>query len=545
MGFFCLPFRDRSIRSRSRRPVAIEDALRQRIPVMEKILDITGQPGVSIGVIHEGRVAFKHNIGVLDVTTRQKTNSDTLYCVASLTKAFIAASLDLLVQEQKIAWDTPISSIIPEFNHVENASLFSNMTLKDIASHHTGLLSLDEITQGLDGRILIPKKDVVQVCNALPVKYDLRTNFLYNNALYALAGSVIERVSDYPNWGDFLHKRIFEPLKMTRSTAFRAVHRTDENIAVPYMILTDRTPFKIAPTELSADSMNGGSGGVRSSVNDLLKWALCLLRSFHGTTGKEYLVRQDSPIFNRTTIANPHSAEDGDYCMGWCYHRTPAKLGLISPNRTLESPVLGLNSPSFLFYGHQGDVPGYTCNFYIIPGIDSAIVVLSNGTGLSDATDWIAQDLLQTICKLQQPVDFVKEASAAANNYLLHYLNDFQKPLKRNQIRGTQPPPLSDFTGSYVMKNLELVCLDITADTKDSTKLSMTVNKQADQVWQMWYYHYDVWCHLPQSYDDCLARGLDRTQWSSFLISFTRDSTGKVDGILWKLDGVDVRFLRV
>jgi CubicO group peptidase (beta-lactamase class C family) len=95
------------------------------------------------------------------------------------------------------------------------------MTLRDICSHRTGLLSLDEITQGLDGRTLIDKKDVVKVCNAMPIKHDLRRNFLYNNGLYTLAGRVVETLSNCSDWGDFQQERIFEPLGMTRTTAFR------------------------------------------------------------------------------------------------------------------------------------------------------------------------------------------------------------------------------------------------------------------------------------------------------------------------------------
>jgi hypothetical protein len=153
--------------------------------------------------------------------------------------------------------------------------------------------------------------------------------------------------------------------------------------------------------------------------------------------------------------------------------------------------------------------------------------------------------LIQTMYGLQPPIDFVDVASRAATKYLSHYVKDFQIPLDENQIRGTDPPPLGDFVGTYVMDNLDIVCLDIAVDAKDTTRLLMTVNKQRDQIWEMWHYHYDVWCHLPKSYDDCLSRGLDRTLWSSFLISFTRDPTDVVKGLCWELDGVDVSFSRV
>ncbi len=179
------------------------------------------------------------------------------------------------------------------------------MTVRDICSHRTGLQGLDEITQGLDGRILIAKRDVVKVCNAMPIKYGFREAYLYNNGLYELAGSIVERVSGYSSWGHFQHDRIFSPLGMTRTTAFRAVHQTDKNIAKPYMILTNGSPSCIPPTELSTNSMNGGSGGLRSSTHDLLKWCLCLLGSFDEKQNADDLLRYGSPIFDRTTIINP------------------------------------------------------------------------------------------------------------------------------------------------------------------------------------------------------------------------------------------------
>lgn len=386
---------------------------------MQDILRITQQPGLSVGVLHQGEEVLKHNFGVRDIVTGQKVDSDTLFCIASLTKAFIAASLDKLIHEEKLSWDSTIQSIIPEFKHNRKTAIFADMNLRDIFSHHTGLLSLDEIIQGMDGRILVPKSALVEVCNALPIKYGFRSNYLYNNALYELAGHVIERTSGYSNWGRYLHDQVFAPLMMNRTTSFREVHTTDQNIATPYMILTNGTPSRISPTELSADSMNGGSGGVRSSVSDLLK-------SFGAEASEDSFVQPDSSIFHRTTIANPRYAEEGDYCAGWCYHRTPAKFGLISPNRAWESPLVGAASPSLLVYGHQGDVPGYTCNIYIVPSSHSAIVILSNGTGLSDATDWIAQDLLQAMHKLQPSIDFVDVALRSANKYLSHYTKGYK-----------------------------------------------------------------------------------------------------------------------
>ncbi|PVH86750.1 beta-lactamase/transpeptidase-like protein [Cadophora sp. DSE1049] len=508
----------------------MEALLQSRIPIAEAIINITRQPSVSIGVIHDGQEALNYFHGVVDVESGQIAKGDTIYCIASLTKAFIVAALDLLVQDGQFSWDSTITSTIPDFKHY--ADINSEITLRNIRSHRTGLLSLDEITQGLDARNMVSKGDVVKVCSALLIKFRLRANYLYNNALYALAGYLIEHASESCTWGDFLSERLFKDIRMDRTTAFRSVHESDSNIATPYMISTDGSPSKIAPTELSADSMNGASGGVRSTLNNLLKWSRWLMGGFPPNTTSADLSEQPiSPMFNRMTIATHESVEDGNYCMGWCQHRTPSRLGLISPNRSLTSPLHGEKSPSVL-----------VSNFYLIPDSKSAIVILSNGTGLSDATDWIAQDLIQAMYGLQPHVNFVDIAKVAATEYLAHFDKNLRIPLEENRLPDSKSPPLQDFLGCYFMDGLDTMSLDVTLDDTGSGELLMVVNKQPDQSWKLWHYHNDVWCHLPKSYDLYLSRGVDRSNWTSFLLSFTRDQQGKVEGLGWKLKEVDVTY---
>ncbi|EHK43111.1 hypothetical protein TRIATDRAFT_33198 [Trichoderma atroviride IMI 206040] len=519
--------------------------LQRRISTWREIQSITRQPGISIGIIYNGDEILKHNMGVMDIATKREPDSDTLYCIASLSKAFMAESIELLISDGHITWDTTIQSVIPEFKHHEDAQQFSKMTLRDICSHRTGLIGLDEITQGMNGRILIPKKDVVKVCSAMPIKHAFRTKFHYNNGMYEIAGCVVERLSRSPTWGHFQNDRIFTPLQMTRTTAFRSVHETDKNIAKSYMILENGEPQYIPPTELSADSMNGGSGGIRSSVNDLLKWCSYQLNKPIEKLGGANMDGAHTSVFNRAIIADSQSPPDGDYCTGWCYHQTPAKLGLISPNRTLESPLVGLKSSSLVIYSHQGDVPGYTCNLYIIPDAQAAVVVLSNGTGLGDATDWIAQDIVQTMFKLKPKVDMIQAARKATTKYCDHYHKNFEQPLKRHKQIDLKPVPLDEFVGTYVMKNLDIVTLQMTTTTGGSESLQMMVNDQADQVWKMEYYADDTFCHLPDTYNECLAKGINRTKWNTFLITFNRDEKGKVNKCLWKLDGINVIFNRV
>lgn len=206
--------------------------------------------------------------------------------------------------------------------------------------------------------------------------------------------------------------------------------------------------------------------------------------------------------------------------------------------------MLGKDSPSLLLYDHQGDIPGYTCNIYLVPDKRSALVILSNGKGLSNATDWIAQDLIQTMFGFSPILDFTSIASQAAAKYLSSFAREFQTPLEDNRVFGTQAPSSNDVIGTYVIDGLDLVQLGLAVDTEDPSKLIITINKQLDEVWKLRHYNWDVFCDLPDTFDEFVARDYSRDRWTSFLISFTRDATGKVSGLSQTMDDVVVHFTR-
>lgn len=104
--------------------------------------------------------------------------------------------------------------------------------------------------------------------------------------------------------------------------------------------------------------------------------------------------------------------------------------------------------------------------------------------------------------------------SRAATRYLSHYIKDFKIRLEEKQVCGTPCPPSSQLLDHFNMDGLQIVCLDVAVDTNDLDRLTLTVNNQANPVWELWHYSWDVYCYLPESYDVCLARGLDRTSWA-------------------------------
>ncbi|OVE79611.1 hypothetical protein BVY01_01955, partial [bacterium I07] len=153
-------------------------------------------------------------------------NENTLVTIASLTKAFTAAAIAILVDEKKLSWDDPIKKYIPEFQFV-NRFISDNTTLKDLLMHRAGLPP-DAL-----GGVNNPQYGAVELLNDLKDKRPsagFREHVNYSNVNYSLAGEVVFRVSGM-DWPTFIEQRIFKPLDM--SSTFATPSRLKEKYGDP------------------------------------------------------------------------------------------------------------------------------------------------------------------------------------------------------------------------------------------------------------------------------------------------------------------------
>ena len=72
-------------------------------------------PGMSVGIIYNDKVILSEGFGVLEEGKPAKADRNTLYCIASNTKAFISASIATLVQEGRLDWDDRVQTYLPYF----------------------------------------------------------------------------------------------------------------------------------------------------------------------------------------------------------------------------------------------------------------------------------------------------------------------------------------------------------------------------------------------------------------------------------------------
>ncbi|HLT75317.1 MAG TPA: serine hydrolase domain-containing protein, partial [Ohtaekwangia sp.] len=170
-------------------------------------------PGMSIAIVKDGKVIFSKGYGTKEVGKSEAPDGNTLYAIASNTKAFTATAMGILVDEGKLSWNDKVTQYIPWFE-LPDPMATREATIRDILSHRVGLgtFSGDLIWY----RSNLSDEEIIRRIKHLPVGYSFRAGYGYSNLMYITAGEVIERVSE-KSWADFVKAKLFQPLAMNRT----------------------------------------------------------------------------------------------------------------------------------------------------------------------------------------------------------------------------------------------------------------------------------------------------------------------------------------
>ncbi|KAF7561163.1 hypothetical protein G7046_g2978 [Stylonectria norvegica] len=529
-----------------RKPTAVAPNLESTKQQIAQIRKAFGTPSISCGVLHNGEVIFRHAEGLADIESGREPDADTLYLIASCTKAFASATCAVLESEGKLSWSTPISTYLPEFKIPSDPEIGKRATLEDICSHSTGLAPVDHAVMGFHDEYYNPGSEQVKIASNLPVVYDFRSRWLYNNCMYGVVGELIAKICG-TSTGQAMKEIIFKPVGMDR-TCTSAAEYTDKNVAQGYSILDSGSALPLGDPKLEDGDIQGAAGFIRSSVNDMLRWAKAVMES-------EAPLDKDlkSPTIPGVEFARcshrPITYENGlgenSYGFGWFRHTLPSRwLGSIGPNFALlpDPPIIGQSSEPKLALAHWGEFQGFLTSFYTFPATNSAIVVMANSSpSRGDPTDLIAQALCQELFDLQPRVNLAEYAVRASNTAGLIW-SSLVEDWVTTRHQNTARRPSSEYTGLFRNTGfkLNIDVFELSEEERGHGEnpelLGFTVNGLKRQTAKLRHYHYDVWTFLPNSRDDASRKGMELyMKLPLVLLSFLRDESGKVCGLEWDL----------
>jgi CubicO group peptidase (beta-lactamase class C family) len=365
----------------------------------------------------------------------------------------------MLVERGKLEWTTPVSSILPQFQHWD-PNVQANTTIVDFLAHRSGLAPKNNIWNAEFGQSTMSQSAVIPMVNNLEKLSELREGFKYSNWGYAIADQIITSRSGEFSWGTTLKKNIFDPLGMTRTITSSSSEL--DNRAEPYQALSSFEPYHLTPRPQFEDGhIMQGAVGVQSSVADLLRYYKALLAAWDDQTQHGTTASSDNPLFQVPTLLQAHanmselpSGNENSYALGWARTEFPAPLGSIGLNPTYipEMPIVGKHLPKpRLGFWHQGSNMCALNFVTLLPDTRTAVVVLTNGLANNDVADWIGQLLLQTIFEDPEPVDYLELAELSAKNSNARWLK-IKEDLDKEHTPGTTHLSLTSYAGQFYNK---------------------------------------------------------------------------------------------
>src|SRR5664279_5696101 len=102
--------------------------------LVEKTMKTFDVPGIAVAVVKDDKVIHSKGYGVRSLNTKQKVDSNTLFGIASNSKAFTTAALGILIDEKKLSWGDKVIDYIPEFR-LYNPYGNEEFTIRDLLTH--------------------------------------------------------------------------------------------------------------------------------------------------------------------------------------------------------------------------------------------------------------------------------------------------------------------------------------------------------------------------------------------------------------------------
>jgi len=253
-------------------------------------------PGLVVGVVIDGELAYAKGFGVADLETKTKPDADTVYRIGSITKSFTALALLSLRDEGALALDDPLTRLLPEARGLVYPTRDSApLTLRQLLTHTSGLSRQDRLPPPSSERPR-PEKEVIDSLAGLPLANVPGTTFEYSNLGFVLLGLAVGRAA-HMTFRDAVTKRLLAPLGMT-STFWDPADVPAGRLATSYRPVPAGPPQPFKPILLGASA---GAGGLFSSVRDMARYLAFELGAYPPRNAPE-----SGPV-RRSTVRESHA----------------------------------------------------------------------------------------------------------------------------------------------------------------------------------------------------------------------------------------------
>jgi CubicO group peptidase (beta-lactamase class C family) len=387
---------------------------------LQKVLETWKTPGFAVAVVEKNKIVYAKGFGYSDYENKILVTPNTLFAIGSCSKAFTSSVLGMLRSENKVNFDESPRTYVRELKFF-NDDLNSNVIIKDLMSHRTGLPRHDF------SWYLFPtdsKDSLIQRIAYQEPFAGVRERWYYNNFMFLTQGVIAEKITG-KSWEENVAERIFKPLGMSRSNLSITDLKKQTDVAFGYNLEKETTIKKMDYYHIAGMSP---AGSINSSVNEMSNWVITWINGGK-FNGKELIPAAyvNEAISSQMVIAGGLPEKDNpeihmaNYGYGWF-------LASYKGHYRVE---------------HGGNIDGFSASTSFFPSDSIGIVVLVNQNGssvpsvvrniLSDRmlkvtkTDWnkVLKDRRDKALKEQKEAEKVKSSSRVKGTRTSHILQEY------------------------------------------------------------------------------------------------------------------------
>lgn len=362
-------------------------------------------PGVAVAMVKDGKVVYLKGFGVRKQGAEEAVTEDTIFAIASCTKAFTATGVAMLVDGGKLAWDDPVRKHL-EFFRLGDPLADRETTVRDLLCHRTGMPRHDWLWIGSGWG----QEELIRRFGHAKQSTSFRSTWEYANVPFTTAGYLTGRVEG-SSWAEVMRQRIFKPLGMKTAVCTPTEALAQANLAQPHVMEKDGKLFVDTWEEMdNAAAM--GAGAINANVRDMAQWVLFNLGD--GTFDGKRLVKA-------ATLKELHTAQ--------AVVRREGRWKTFYPDKETELLCYGLgwfvhDHRGRFAVSHGGTLSGFRSHVLLAPKDKCGVVVLVN-RGVTFLPEALAKTLLDRLLGLpdedwlkfyrgQQTLDLANRAVAQA-----------------------------------------------------------------------------------------------------------------------------------
>ena len=469
---------------------------------MEQTLKDWNTPGLGVGIVVGDKLVFAKGYGYRDYEKKLRFTTKTMQPIASNSKLFTAVAAGMLVDEGKLGWDKPIRDSVPEIQFY-NDQLNSNVTLRDMLSHRTGVTRHDLIWF----KSPFTRRELFEKLKYLEPQEPMRTTFLYNNLMFAAVGQIIE-IKSGKRWEDFVRERIFTPLDMSTTCYTIADMLKQPDYGVPFREKRDSFDLYKIPYYEDTEGV-APAGAVISNIDELSHWLIALMNEGK-YNGKQVLPAGALKATLQPAVALPNA---GGEALGF-WELINSAYGMGRWTASYRGKLLTY---------HGGDLPGFHSQVSFMPNDKIGVIVLVISDHSAPLYNIVSYNVYERLLGMDQTPWSQRQLQQRLANKKAG--TEARAKAGSDRVLNTKPSHvLADYAGQY----------------ENAAYGILKIGLQGDQL-QFGFHEF----HFPMNhfhYDRFDTP--DDEQYGKFSVNFRTNPQGDIDSAVISLDQAEAVFSR-